>query len=300
MWITAALGGATKYGEALLAIKYRTTNRKGEKSGGPMYYIKYGMAEHYGGNWSWLGWLFAFFGTVAALGIGNMVQANSVAQSIQVSLGISPIITGTVIAFATALVIIGGVQTIGKVTEKIVPGMALIYILGSVIILFKNATLVPTAFGMIFSNAFSAKAVGGGLVGTVVRYGVARGVFSNEAGLGSAPIAHAASKNDNPVLQGYIGSLGSFLDTLVVCSMTALVILVSGLVTLDSNTGLMYITGSQSGAALTTSAFNIGLPGIGGLIVSFALVFFAFSTILGWYYYGSKCLEYIAGVDALT
>lgn len=300
MWVTAAFGGATKYGEALLAIKYRITNEKGEKSGGPMYYIKLGMAERYGGNWAWLGWLFAFFGTVAAFGIGNMVQANSVAQSISVSIGLSPSVTGVIIAIATALVIFGGIQSIGKVTEKIVPAMAVIYVLGALAILFKNIDMIPTAFGMIFGNAFSAKAVGGGLFGTVIRFGVARGVFSNEAGLGSAPIAHAASQNNDPVRQGIIGSLGSFLDTLVVCTMTALVILVSGLVTIDPTSGLMNIQDGLSGAALTTTAFENAFPGFGGLVVSFGLIFFAFSTILGWYYYGSKCFEYIAGVKAIT
>lgn len=299
MWVTAAVGGATKYGEALLAIKYRTTNERGEKSGGPMYYIKEGMQDKYGGNWAWLGWAFAFFGTVASFGIGNMVQANSVAQSLKVSIGVSPVVSGIIIAIATALVILGGIQSIGKVTEKIVPLMAVIYIIGALAILFKNADLVPAAFGMIFGNAFSAKAVGGGLFGTVIRFGVARGVFSNEAGLGSAPIAHAASTNNDPVRQGIIGSLGSFIDTLIVCSMTALVILVSGLVTLDPVTGFMTIQDGLSGAALTTTAFELAFPGLGGLVVSFGLVFFAFSTILGWYYYGSKCLEYIAGVKAI-
>ncbi len=300
MWVTAAFGGATKYGEALLAIKYRTTNELGEKSGGPMYYIKLGMADRYGGDWSWLGWAFAFFGTVASFGIGNMVQANSVAQSVEISTGVSPMISGAVIAVATALVILGGIQSIGKVTEKIVPAMAVIYVLGALAILFKNVDMIPTAFGMIFGNAFSAKAVGGGLFGTVIRFGVARGVFSNEAGLGSAPIAHAASQNNDPVRQGIIGSLGSFLDTLVVCTMTALVILVSGLVTLDPVSGLMSIKDGLGGAALTTTAFDMAFPGFGGMVVSFGLIFFAFSTILGWYYYGSKCLEYIAGVKALN
>ncbi len=300
MWVTAAFGGATKYGEALLAIKYRITNENGEKSGGPMYYIKLGMHERFGGNWAWLGWLFAFFGTVAAFGIGNMVQANSVASSVSTSIGVAPWISGLVIAAATAAVILGGIKSIGKVTEKIVPFMAVLYVVGALIILFKNAAMVPAAFGMIFENAFTAKAVGGGLVGTVIRFGVARGVFSNEAGLGSAPIAHAASTNNDPVRQGIIGSLGSFLDTLVVCSMTALVILVSGLVQLDPTTGLMSITGGLSGAALTTTAFDVAFPGIGGFVVSFGLIFFAFSTILGWYYYGSKCLEYIAGVKVVN
>ncbi|MCH4889059.1 sodium:alanine symporter family protein [Acidaminobacter sp. JC074] len=296
MWVTAAFGGATKYAEALLAIKYRITNEDGQKSGGPMYYIKLGMAERFGGNWSWLGWAFAFFGTFAAFGIGNMVQVNSIADSLSTSVGVPTWITGVVVAVATAAVILGGIQSIGKVTEKIVPFMAIVYVLGAMIILFKNASMIPAAFGMIFDNAFSATAVGGGLFGTVIRYGVARGVFSNEAGLGSAPIAHAASTNNDPVRQGIIGSLGSFLDTLVVCSMTALVILISGLVNIDATTGVMTITDNLSGAALTTTAFENAFPGVGGFLVSFGLIFFAFSTILGWYYYGSKCLEYIAGV----
>lgn len=304
MWVTAAVGGATKFSEALLAIKYRITNEKGEKSGGPMYYIKNGMHEKYGGNWAWLGWAFALFGFVASFGIGNMVQANSVAASLRTSIGLPTYVSGIIIAVATALVIIGGIKSIARVTEKIVPAMAIIYIIGSLVVLFAKASVVPHAFGMIFTNAFNAKAVGGGLLGTVIRYGVARGVFSNEAGLGSAPIAHAASKNNDPVKQGIIGSLGSFIDTLIVCTMTALVILVSGLVNIGSD-GLMTIvtnpnTGEAlSGAALTTRAYSESLPGIGSFIVAFGLVFFAFSTILGWYYYGSKCLEYIAGIKAV-
>ncbi len=300
MWVTAAVGGATKFGEGYLALKYRITNEKGEKSGGPMYYIKYGMEEVYGGSWGWLGWLFAFFATVAAFGIGNMVQSNSVAQSVQSSIGLSPYITGAVIAIATGAVILGGIKSIGKVTEKIVPIMAVIYVLGALVIIFKNLPMIPGVFDMIFSNAFNAKAVGGGLFGTVIRFGVARGVFSNEAGLGSAPIAHAASTETDPIKQGIIASLGTFLDTLIVCSMTAIVILVSGFVTIDATTGLMSIKDGLSGAALTTQAFSHAMPGFGGFIVSFGLIFFAFSTILGWYYYGSKSLEYIAGVKAVN
>lgn len=305
MWITAAFGGATKFGEALLAIKYRITNEKGEKSGGPMYYASRGMEDRYGGNWKWLGWAFALFGFIASFGIGNMVQSNSVAASLHTSIGLPPYISGIIIALATGLVIVGGIKSIANVTEKIVPAMAIIYIVGALIVLISNASAIPTAFGLIFSNAFNASAVGGGLIGTVIRMGVARGVFSNEAGLGSAPIAHAASRNDDPVKQGIIGSLGSFIDTLVVCTMTALVILVSGLITIG-NDGLMSIpidptTGETlTGASLTTTAFSQSLPGIGSFIVSFGLVFFAFSTILGWFYYGSKCLEYIAGVKAVN
>jgi len=297
MWITAAVGGATKYGEAVLAIKYRQTNDKGEKSGGPMYYCWKGMEDKFGGNWKWLGGAFAVFGFIASFGIGNMVQSNSVAAAMDETIGLSPVISGAVIAVLTALVILGGIKSIGKVTEKIVPVMAVIYVLGSLFILFTNAGKVGMAFGLIFSNAFNANAVSGGLVGTVIRMGVARGVFSNEAGLGSAPIAHAASKNDNPITQGIIASLGSFLDTIVVCSMTALVILVSGLLTFDAN-GLMSVTDELTGAALTSRAFGIAMPGFGSFIVSFGLMFFAFSTIIGWYYYGSKCAEFLFGLKS--
>jgi len=299
MWVTAAFGGATKFAEAFLAIKYRVTNEKGEKSGGPMYYIKSGMEETYGGSWGWLGWLFAFFATIAAFGIGNMVQSNSVAASVQSSIGLSPYITGAIIAVATGAVILGGIKSIGRAAEKIVPAMAVIYVAGALFIIFSNFSGVPGVFDMIFSNAFNAKAVGGGLLGTVIRFGVARGVFSNEAGLGSAPIAHAASKTNDPVKQGMIASLGAFLDTIVVCTMTALVILLSGYVTIDAGTGLMSIKDGLGGAALTTQAFDSAFPGVGGFIVTFGLIFFAFSTILGWYYYGSKSLEYIAGVKAV-
>ncbi|MDJ0783437.1 MAG: sodium:alanine symporter family protein [Desulfosarcinaceae bacterium] len=299
MWVTGAFGGSVKFGEAVLAVKYRVTNEAGEQSGGPMYYIKHGMQERFGGNWAWLGWSFALFGFVASFGIGNMVQSNSVAAAIKNSLGIAPWITGVIIAVATALVIIGGIKSIAKVTSKIVPGMAAIYILGSLIVLVAKGAYIPEAFGLIFSNAFSAKAVGGGLIGTVIRFGVARGVFSNEAGLGSAPIAHAASKIKDPVVQGIIASLGSFIDTLIVCTMTALVILVSGLLSFDS-TGLMSVSEGLSGAALTSTAFSQSMPGLGGFVVTFGLIFFAFSTILGWYYYGSKCLEYIAGLGAVA
>ncbi|SHE76848.1 alanine or glycine:cation symporter, AGCS family [Desulfacinum infernum DSM 9756] len=298
MWVTASVGGASKLGEAVLAVKYRVTNEKGEKSGGPMYYIKNGMQERYGGNWAWLGWAFALFGFIASFGIGNMVQSNSVADAVRSTLGVPTYITGIVLAVATALVIIGGIKSIARVTSKIVPIMAVVYVLGSLIVLVTKASLIPEAFGLIFSNAFTGKAVGGGLLGTVIRFGVARGVFSNEAGLGSAPIAHAASKINDPAVQGLIASLGSFIDTLIICSMTALVILVSGLVQFTPE-GLMAIEGGLSGAALSSAAYGQSLPGIGSFIVSFGLIFFAFSTILGWYYYGSKCFEYIAGVKAV-
>lgn len=298
MWVTGAFGGAVKFGEAVLAVKYRITNENGEQSGGPMYYIKLGMKEKFGGNWAWLGWLFALFGFVASFGIGNMVQSNSVASALNATFNVPVWITGIVIAIAVGMVIIGGIKSIAKVTSKVVPVMAIAYILGSLVVLFAKADLIPAAFDMIFSNAFSGTAVGGGFLGTVVRFGVARGVFSNEAGLGSAPIAHAASKINDPVIQGIIGSLGSFIDTLIVCTMTALVILVSGLITFNAD-GLMIVSQGLTGAALTSQAYALSLPGVGQYVVTFGLIFFAFSTILGWFYYGSKCLEYIAGVKAV-
>jgi len=295
MWVTAAFGGATKFSEALLALKYRVSNEAGEKSGGPMYYIENGL----GPKWKWMAVAFAVFAVIASFGIGNMVQANSVADSLKNSTGISPHITGVVAALLAGLVILGGIRSIARVTEKVVPVMAVIYVAGSLVILIINAEQVPQAFAWIFGNAFSSKAVAGGVLGAVIRFGVARGIFSNEAGLGSAPIAHAASRNADPVSQGLIGSLGSFFDTLIICTMTALVILTSGLVQIDPDTGLMSITENLTSAALTTRAFQDSLPGPGGFIVSFGLIFFAFSTILGWFYYGSKALEYLFGVKAV-
>jgi len=299
MWVTAAFGGATKFGEAVLAIRYRELNEKGEQSGGPMYYIKNGMKEKFGGNWAWLGWLFSFFGIFASFGIGSMVQSNSVADALNMSFGIPMIISGVAITLLVGLVIIGGIKSIASVTSKIVPFMALFFIAGSLIVLFSRINMIPKAFNMIFSHAFSSTAVSGGLIGTVIRLGVARGVFSNEAGLGSAPIAHAASSNDNAYTQGLIASLGSFIDTLIICTMTALVILVSGLISFAPD-GLMIVADGLNGASLTTRAFDINLPGFGKYLISIGLVFFAFSTILGWYYYGSKCLEYIAGTGSVS
>jgi len=293
MWVTAVIGGATKFSEAVLAVKYRTTDELGEKSGGPMYYASIGMEERFGGNWKWLGAAFAFFAFIASFGIGNMVQSNSVAAAINQSLNIPHWKTGIVVAAATALVVIGGIKSIARAAEMIVPIMAIVYIFGSLWVIFTHIELLPQALGWIFSNAFNDKAVGGGFLGTVVRMGVARGVFSNEAGLGSAPIAHAASKVSDPVRQGIIASLGAFIDTIVVCSMTALVIMVSPVMKIDSS-GVMVIKDNLNGAALTTAAYNEALPGgFGQFIVSFGLIFFAYSTILTWYFYGYKSLEYL-------
>jgi alanine or glycine:cation symporter, AGCS family len=293
MWITAILGGATKFSEAVLAVKYRQTDEAGEKSGGPMYYASVGMEEKYGGNWKWLGWLFALFAFIASVGIGNMVQSNSVAAALNQSLGLPMWITGVILAIAVGAVIIGGIKSIARVSEMIVPIMAIIYVAGSLVILFVNVSAIPEAFGWIFGNAFTGKAVGGGLLGSVIRFGVARGIFSNEAGLGSAPIAHAASRTNDPVRQGIIASLGSFIDTIVICTMTALVILTSAVLTMPE--GIMAIEGGLNGAQLTTAAYSAQLPGFGGFIVAFGLVFFAFSTMLTWYFYGFKSLEFITG-----
>ena len=293
MWVTAILGGATKFSEAVLAVKYRVTDEAGEKSGGPMYYASKGMEERFGGNWKWLGWSFALFAFIASVGIGNMVQSNSVAAAMNQSLGLPVWITGVVLAVAVALVVIGGIKSIARVAEAIVPVMAIIYVIGSLIIIVAGASRIPEAFAWIFGNAFTGTAVGGGLVGSVIRFGVARGIFSNEAGLGSAPIAHASSRTNDPVRQGIIASLGSFIDTIVICTMTALVILTSTVLTMPG--GVMEIQGGLNGAQLTTAAYGAQLPGFGGFIVSFGLVFFAFSTMLTWYFYGFKSLEFITG-----
>lgn len=298
MWVSGIFGGATKFAEVVLAMRFRVTNEDGEKSGGPMYYITNGMKEVYGKNFKWLGWLFAFFAIIASLGTGNMTQSNSVAESMYISFNVNPIVTGLVVAVLTGLVIIGGVKSIGKITEKLVPFMAIVYLGGCIIAVLFNAKALPEVFGMIFSNAFTAKAVGGGLLGTVIRLGISRGMFSNEAGLGSAPIAHAASKNDDAVNEGLIASLGVFIVTMIVCTLTAFVILASGILTFDK-TGFMVIEGGLDGTALTTAAFNKLIPGVGEYIITFGIVFFAFSTLIGWYYYGCKCVEFIAGVKAV-
>lgn len=288
MWITALFGMATKYGEAVLAVKYREVKPNGSYAGGPMYYIKNGLGD----NWKWLAWLFALFGAVAAFGIGNTVQSNSVAHAAQGSFGIPLFVTGIVLAILTFAVIIGGITRIGEVTERLVPFMAIIYVIGALIIILVNASKLPGAIGLIFSSAFTGHAAVGGFAGAglkqALRFGVARGVFSNEAGLGSAPIAHAAATTNNPVRQGVIGMLGTFIDTICVCTMTALVIIMTG----------AWQSG-ETGAELSAKAFNMGLPGPGDFVVSFGLIFFAFSTILAWSYYGEKCVEYIFGTGAV-
>ena len=283
MWITAIFGMATKYGEGVLAVKYRIQNSKGEMSGGPMYYIERGMKQ------KWLAILFAGFATIASFGIGSSVQSNSVAQSIHASFGIEGWITGVILTVFTAVVILGGIKSISKVSSVIVPFMAVFYVLGGLIIILLNLDALMPALKLIFSDAFTGNAVAGGALGTVIRYGVARGVFSNEAGMGSAPIAAAAAKTDHPVRQALVSMTGTFLDTIVVCSITGIVLVM----------GNMYMDG-ETGAALTTHTFNKMLPGPGGWIVTFGLIFFAYSTILGWCYYGEKCATYLFGDKCIT
>lgn len=293
MWITALLGMAVKYGEGLLAVKYRVKDAKGEMLGGPMYALERGLGL------KWLGILFAIFGSIAAFGIGNMVQANSVADALNESFRMPTWIAGGVMALLTAAVVLGGIKRIGTVTGFLVPFMAVIYIIGALVIVILHIHQIPAAFAMIFTHAFSPTAAAGGFAGSAVRetirWGISRGLFSNEAGLGSAPIAAAAAKTSNPMRQALVSMSGTFIDTIVVCSMTALVILC---------TGVWMQTGADgaalTGAPLTVTAFRVGLPGIwGGMIVSCGILLFAYSTILGWCYYGEKCIEYLFGLGAV-
>lgn len=282
MWVTALVGMATKYAEAVLAVKYRIVGKYGMMSGGPMYYIEKGL------GWKWLAIVFAFFGSVAAFGIGSSVQSNSVAAAVESSMGINPWITGVILTVATALVILGGISSIGRVTAYMVPFMAIFYVLGGIIIILLNLQDVPGAIALIFKDAFTGEAVAGGALGAVIRYGVARGVFSNEAGMGSAPIAAAAAKTDHPSRQALISMTGTFLDTIIVCSITGITLVMGG----------MYADG-ETGAALTTQTFNQFLPGIGEWIVTIGIIFFAYSTVLGWAYYGEKCFEYLFGPGSI-
>jgi len=284
MWMTALVGMATKYSEVLLAVHFREVDDHGEHVGGPMFAIKNGL----GRNWRWLGAAFALFGGLAGFGIGNMVQSNSIAEVVNASFGIPAWITGLVLTLLTGFVLLGGIKRIGAVAEKLVPAMCIGYIIAALIVLVLYAGQIPAAFGLIFEHAFSPVAASGGFAGATImlamRYGVARGIFSNEAGLGTAGIAQAAGQSSSPAQSGLIGMMGTFIDTLVVCTMTGLVIMVTGV----WNSGV-------SGAALTSSAFGTALPGIGQYILAIALAIFAYTTILGWAYYGEKCWEYLAG-----
>ena len=288
MWMTALVGMATKYSEAVCAVKFREQDSQGNFVGGPMYYIKNGL----GANWQWLGVAFALFGAIAAFGIGNGVQANGVAQVLETNFGFNTSVTGVVLMILTGAVILGGITRIGAVAGKLVPFMAVSYILMGLIVLLINADQLGTALGLVFTHAFTPSAAEGGFAGAAVwaaiRFGVARGVFSNEAGLGSAPIAHAAAETKGPVNQGLIAMLGTFIDTIIVCSITGLAIIASGA-----------WTSGESGAALTSLAFETSLPGFGGYLIAIALSIFAFTTILGWSYYGEKCVGYLLGAKVL-
>ncbi len=281
MWVSAFFGMMTKYSEVLLAVHFREKDKNGIHYGGPMYYIEKGVKA------KWLAVAFAFFGAFASFGIGNMTQSNSIAGALQ-SFSIPPIVTGIVFAVLSALVIIGGIKRIATVTEKLVPFMAVLYFFGAVVLLIMNASAIPEAFSVIFASAFNIKSVGGGVMGygiaQAMRYGVARGVFSNEAGLGSAPIAHAASESKNPAEQGLWGIFEVFVDTIIICTLTALIVLTSGL----------YQSGELSGAALTAGAFELGFGSAGNIFLSVSLICFAFSTIIGWSYYGERCLGYLS------
>ena len=290
MWIIALFGMATKYAEAVLAVEYREKNAAGEWVGGPMYYIKNGVGPHYPSIAKALAIAFAIFGALAAFGAGNGVQVNSIAAAMEGTFNISPTVTGIVVAVLAGLVIIGGIKRISEVAEKLVPSMIVVYLLCGTIVLAIFAENIPSALGSIFTEAFNFQAAGGGAVGVAILMGFKRGIFSNEAGLGSAAIAHAAANTDNPVRQGMIGMVGVFIDTIVVCTFTALIILVSG----------VYTPGNDiNGAALTTSSFAAAFSG-GDMIVSVSLALFAFTTILGWAYYGERCFEYLVNNKVAT
>lgn len=282
MWICAVLGMVTKFCETTLAVAYREKNEKGDFVGGPMYYISRGL------GWEKTSVIFCIFAVVASFGVGNMVQANAVSGGLESSFHISTYITGLVLAALVCLVIIGGIKRISAVAEKLVPFMAILYIVAAVVVLIINAKEIPAAFQLIIKDAFTGTAAVGGFAGSTMLYtariGVARGVFTNEAGLGSAPIAHASANTDHPARQGCWGAFEVFFDTIVMCTITALVVITSGL----------WMDSSLDGTELSLTAFHNAIPG-GEYVVSIGIVLFAFATIIAWYYYAEKALEYIAG-----
>ena len=282
MWLIAFFGIATKYAEAVLAVHYREVDELGNHVGGPMYYISKGL----GPQWAWLGGLFALFGMLAGFGIGNGVQCFEVSSALS-GLGVPREITAIVLGVLVFAVIIGGVRRISRAASAIVPFMAIAYLIGCVFILLANASKLDTVIELIFSNAFTGKAAASGTLVQVVLMGFKRGIFSNEAGLGSAPIAHAAARTDDPVRQGTVAMLGTFIDTMVICTLTAFVILVSGV-----------YDGGLSGSELSIAAFNQAVAG-SGWIVTLGLMVFAFTTVLGWSFYGERCTEYLFGVKGI-
>ncbi|MFB4160045.1 alanine/glycine:cation symporter family protein [Geomicrobium sp. JSM 1781026] len=285
MWITALVGMATKYAEAILGVKYRGQNHRGEMAGGPMYYIEHGLGK----KWKWMGMLFAFFAVFAAIfGIGNMTQANTAADIVNSTFNVPTWVTGVALTVLVGLVIIGGIKSIGRVSGVIVPVMIVFYVVAGFFVIGFNITEVPAAFGLIFYDAFTGHAVAGGAIGTVIQMGVARGLFSNEAGLGTGGIAAAAARTDVPARQALISMTQVFIDTIIVCTITGLALVIADL----------YTTGPD-GAALTAASFEAILPAGGSLVVTITLLFFIFSTIIGWAYFGEKCLEYLVG-DRVT
>ncbi len=286
VWVSGLLGMATKYAEIVVALHYREPDDAGTMRGGAMYTLKKGLGL------PWLGTVFALLTALAAFGIGNMVQANSVADALRATFGIETWITGAGLVIVTAIVILGGIKSIARVTEYLVPFMALLYLGGGAIVLVLHADRIPAALGLIVSGAFSGTAAVGGFAGSTMmlalRYGVARGLFSNEAGLGSAPMVHAAADTDHPVRQGMYGIFEVFVDTILICSTTGLVIMVTD----TWSSGL-------TGAALSAKAFEVGLPGtFGSIVVTGGLLLFAFSTLIGWSYYGETGIVYLAGARA--
>ncbi|WP_454913574.1 alanine/glycine:cation symporter family protein [Stutzerimonas chloritidismutans] len=288
MWCTALVGMATKYCEVVLAVHYREKDDRGEHVGGPMYAIKNGLGK----KWIWLGTAFAIFGGLAGFGIGNMVQVNSMAHALETTFSVPLWATGLITMVIVGLVILGGIRRIGVVAASLVPFMCLAYLIAAAVVLVVNASAIPAAFDLIFTHAFTPIAATGGFAGAAVmaaiRFGVARGIFSNEAGLGTAGIAQAAGTTTSSVRSGMIGMLGTFIDTIIVCSMTGLAIICTGV-----------WTSGESGAALSAAAFESAMPGIGGIILTIALVVFAFTTILGWSYFGEKCWEFLVGTRAI-
>lgn len=293
MWIAAAFGISTKYAECALAIKYRQKNKKGEMCGGPMYTIR--NAFKHKGFAVFLAGAFAVFTVLASFGIGNMSQANSISSSLQSTFSVPAWVTGIVLAVLTGIIIFGGIKSISKVSSVLVPVMAVFYIVAGLIVIFANYKNIPAGLGTIWSMAFGGKAIAGGIAGTVtasvmdsIRYGVSRGVFSNEAGLGSAAISASAVTTDNHVSQGYINMCGTFIDTIIVCSITGLVIASSGMLGAVDDSGKML-----EGAQLTIASFQTVLGKPGAIVVSIGILLFAWSTILGWEYQGEKALEYL-------
>ena len=284
MWMTAFVGMATKYAEVVVAVHYRQKDDQGDHVGGPMYAIKNGL----GPRWGWLAAAFALFGGLAGFGIGNMVQANSIAEAMENAFGIPRWSIGLILTVLTGAVVLGGIRRIGAVAEKLVPAMAICYIIAVLFVLAVNFSALPGALMMIITSAFTPTAATGGFIGATVmmgiQRGVARGIFSNEAGLGTAGIAQAAGATRDPVFSGMIGMMGTFIDTIVICTMTALAIMVTGV-----------WTSGESGAALSAAAFETAMPGVGEEILALLLAVFAFTTILGWAFYGEKCWEYLFG-----